>query len=223
MADEEDSFIREVNEELRRENARALWGRYGPILIGGAALLVLATAAWQGYVYWQDSKAARIGGAMVRALTLAGQDNYEMSQEILEEVRASDFGAYPVLASFRHAALLAQQGEVQAAVLEFDALANDTKTPEILKNMALLRAAYLLVDHGTFADVEARVKSLATDTTAPARIGAQEALGLAAWKAENWDEARAYFERIVADEAAMRTGFQVRARQMLELLKERVP
>jgi len=223
MADEEDSFIREVNEELRRENARALWGRYGPILIGGAVALVLGTAAWQGYSYWIESKSARIGGTMVKALTLAADGQYELSQAELEKVRASDFGAYPALASFRQAAILVEQGEIQAAIQAFDALAGDTKAPEILRNMAILRAAYLLVDHGTLADVEARAKPLATDTAASMRIGAWEALGFAAFKAQELRQAKEYFEQIAADEAAARTGFQTRAQQMLELLNERAP
>jgi len=224
MADEEDSFIREVNEELRRENARALWGRYGPILIGAAVALVLGTAAWQFYNYWMESKAARIGGQMVNALTIGeNAEQYEQALAALDEVKASDFGAYPTLASFRAAAILAQQGEAQAAVQAFDAIANDAQAPDILKNMALLRSAYLLVDHGSLAEVEARVKSLASDTNAPVRIGAQEALALAAWKAQDWAQAKDIFERIIADETAVRTGFQARAGQMLELIKERIP
>ena len=47
MAD--DSFIREVNEELRKEQAKAVWNRFGPLMIGIAILVVLATAAYVGY------------------------------------------------------------------------------------------------------------------------------------------------------------------------------
>jgi len=223
MADEEDSFIREVNEELRRENARALWGRYGPILIGGAVALVLGTAVWQFYNYWIESKANRIGGQMVNALSMSeSEGQYDLALAELDNVKMSDFGAYPILAAFRQAALLIQKGETQAAVQEFDAIANDGKAPEILRNMARLRAAYLLVDVGSFADVEARVKMLATDTNAPVQMAAREALGLAAWKAQDYSQAKDYFERIVSDEAALRTGFQLRAMQMLALLVERV-
>jgi len=218
---EEDSFIREVNEELRRENARALWGRYGPILIGSAVALVLATAVWQGYTYWMETKATRIGGMMVKALSLAAEDQQGLSKAELDKVKESNFGAYPALASFRQAALLAEQGEAQAAIQAFDALANDAQAPEILRNMALLRAAYLLVDHGSFADVEARVKPLATDMTVPVRVGAREALGFAAWKAQDWRQAKDYFEQNISDEMAARTGFLARSAQMLELLKER--
>jgi hypothetical protein len=45
----DDSFIREVNEEIRREQAQALWDRFGPALLGIAILIVLGTAAVVGY------------------------------------------------------------------------------------------------------------------------------------------------------------------------------
>ena len=34
------SFIREVNEEIRRDQAQAIWNRYGPVAIGLAILVI---------------------------------------------------------------------------------------------------------------------------------------------------------------------------------------
>ena len=48
----DDSFIREVNDEIRREQAQALWDRFGPAILGLAILVVLGTAAFVGYRYW---------------------------------------------------------------------------------------------------------------------------------------------------------------------------
>ena len=38
MADQNDSFIREVNEELRSDQFRSVWDRYGRAIIALAAL-----------------------------------------------------------------------------------------------------------------------------------------------------------------------------------------
>src|SRR5262245_23830679 len=67
----DDSFIREVNQELRQDQARALWDRYGPIGLAIAVAVVLATAAVVGYRYWVDTKANASGDAFSQALTLA--------------------------------------------------------------------------------------------------------------------------------------------------------
>jgi len=220
MAQDDDSFIREVNEELRRENARALWGRYGPVIIGGAVALVLATAAYQAYHYWTAHRAGQVSEVMLKALILADGDDHIAARDALDEVEATGFGAYPSLAALRKAGLLAQMGEMQAAIAAFDAIVNDTKSPEILKNIARIRAAYLLLDQAPLAEVEARVRVLAHDNE-PMRLAAWEVLGLAAWKAGQAEMAIGYFDSIIADRDSGATGFQNRARMMLELIKSR--
>ena len=41
-------FIREIDEELRRERLMKLWERYGAYAVGAAVLIVAATAGWRG-------------------------------------------------------------------------------------------------------------------------------------------------------------------------------
>ena len=38
----DDSFIREVDEELRSEQVQQVWQRYGKLIVGGAIAIVLA-------------------------------------------------------------------------------------------------------------------------------------------------------------------------------------
>jgi hypothetical protein len=52
MANDErrsETFIREVDEELRREQLHALWNRFGWIFIGICVLIVLITAGYRGW------------------------------------------------------------------------------------------------------------------------------------------------------------------------------
>ena len=57
----DDSFIREVNEELRQDQAKALWDRYGPAFIVLAVLVVLGTAAFVGWQYWTEIQGQQVG------------------------------------------------------------------------------------------------------------------------------------------------------------------
>lgn len=192
----DDSFIREVNEELRQEKARALWGRYGPFLIGLAVFLVLATGVYQFFQYWQSKKADRISQDYVAALDLSDQRHFDEAIQKLDETKATGFGVYPVLADMRKAAILSEQGKSKEAVALFDTIAADTKTPETLRQVAQIRAAYILVDEGTFEEVSSRVDMFANEVN-PMRMSAWEALGLAAWKAGKTDEAKTYFNNIL--------------------------
>jgi outer membrane protein assembly factor BamB len=53
-----DEFIREVDEELRRDRLTVLWRRYGALILGGAILIVAATAAKVGWDHWAEQARA---------------------------------------------------------------------------------------------------------------------------------------------------------------------
>ena len=213
----DDSFIREVNEEIRQDQARALWDRYGPLALGAAVLVVLVTAGFVGYDYWTTSRANRSGDQFSQALELANAGKNDEALGALEQLEADGYGAYPLLARMRAATVLAAKGDFAGAVAGFDAVSTDTSIPSAIRDMARLRAAFLLVDHGTYAEVAARAEALTSDSD-PLRHSAREALGLSAWKEARASDALKLFEQIAADDAAPRNARQ-RATLMAELIR----
>jgi len=213
----DDSFIREVNDEIRREQAQALWDRFGPAILGLAILVVLGTAAFVGYRYWDESRANRSGDAFSQALKLANDGKSDDALAALEQLEKDGYGAYPLLARMRAATVKADKGDFAAAVADFDGVAADTAIPQGIRDMARLRAALLLVDHGSFADVSSRVEALTSDTNT-LRHTAREALGLAAWKEGKTQDALKLFDQIAADDGAPRNARQ-RATLMSELIR----
>lgn len=215
MSDE--SFFREVDQELRQDQAKAVWTRYGTVIIAGAVLVVLATAAWVGWNYWTDMRANRSGDAYSQALALASEGRTEEAQAALAALEADGYGAYPVLARMRGATLLAEAGDHAAAVSGFDSVSNDRAVPASIREMASLRAGLLLVDHGTYDDVSSRVEAL-TGEANPLRHSAREALALSAWKEARFGDAMSLFDSIADDESAPRNARQ-RAEMMSELIR----
>ena len=213
----DDSFIREVNDEIRREQAQALWDRFGPAILGLAILVVLGTAAFVGYRYWDESRANRSGDAFSQALKLANDGKSDDALTALQQLEKDGYGAYPLLARMRAATVKADKGDFAAAVADFDGVAADTAIPQGIRDMARLRAALLLVDHGSFADVSSRVEALTSDTNT-LRHTAREALGLAAWKEGKTQDALKLFDQIAADDGAPRNARQ-RATLMSELIR----
>ncbi|RUV75562.1 MAG: tetratricopeptide repeat protein [Mesorhizobium sp.] len=213
----DDSFIREVNEEMRRDQAHALWDRFGPALLALAILVVVGTAAFVGYRYWDETRANRSGDAFSQALKLANEGKSDEALAALAELEKDGYGAYPLLARMRAATVKADKGDFAAAVKEFDEVAADTDIPAGLRDMARLRAALLLVDHGSFADVSSRVEAL-TDDINPLRHTAREALGLAAWKEGKAMDALKLFDQIASDDSAPRNARE-RATLMSELIR----
>ncbi|UUP18730.1 tetratricopeptide repeat protein [Nitratireductor thuwali] len=212
----DDSFIREVNEELRQDQFKALWKRFGTIAIIVAAVVIAGTAAFVGYEYWTTARANESGDAFARALTLADEGNTAEALVALETLETEGYGSYPLLARMRSAAILADEGRADEAVAKLDAVAADSSAPQALRDIARLRAAYILVDAGSYADVAARAEPLTAEGNAM-RHSAREALGLAAWKEGNRENALALFGEIMDDPQAP-SGVRDRARLMSELI-----
>ncbi len=212
----DDSFIREVNEELRQDRAKALFQSYGLWFIGIAVLVVLATAGWRGYEYWTTKQANSSGDAFSRALTLANSGKSDEATAAFDKLEKTGYGAYPLLARMRSATVLANKGDFKGAVAGFDDVAKDKSIPVSIRDIASLRAAYILVDHGSYTDVAARAEAL-TDDSNPLRFSAREALGLAAWKAGKSADALKLFDEITGDPSAPASVRQ-RANLMSELI-----
>ncbi|MET0575260.1 MAG: tetratricopeptide repeat protein [Mesorhizobium sp.] len=213
----DDSFIREVNEEIRQDQARALWDRYGPIAIAIAICVVLGTAAFVGYNYWVETRANRSGDDFSQALRLANDGKSDEAMKALEALETGGHGAYPVLARLRAATVLAGKGDFSGAVAGFDEVSGDASIPVAIRDMARLRAALVLVDHGTYADVATRVEVLNADNN-PLRHSARELLGLSAWKEGKSADALKFFEQVSADDAAPR-NVRERANLLTELIR----
>ena len=215
MAD--DSFIREVNEELRQDQAKALWNRYGIALVAAAVAIVLATAAYVGWEYWARTQANASGDRFSAALQLANSGRADEALNALAALEKEGYGAYPVLARMRSATVLSTKGEWAAAVAEFDEVSGDGSVPDSIRDLARMRAALILVDNGTYDEVSARVEALASEAN-PLRHSAREALGLAAWKAGRAKDALALFDQIASDEDAPR-NLRQQATMMSELIR----
>lgn len=214
MANENDSFIREVNEQIRSEQFNNFWGRYGIVVVGAALLVVLGAAGAGIYEYWNTSRASTSGDQFATALKLAQEGKNDEALKAFSDLETAGHGSYPVLAKFRSATLLAQKGDAAAAVAAFTAIGNDNSAPQVFRDTARVRAAWLLVDTGTYEQVSAQAEVLTGEGQAM-RNSAREALGLSAYKAGDFAKAKQWFEQITADVQAPR-NVTSRAQIMLD-------
>lgn len=214
MVNENDSFIREVNEELRSDQFKTAWRRLGPVVMAIAAMIVLGTAGWRGYEYWRETAASSSGDQFLAAIKLADEGKTDEALAALKVLEDEGHGAYPVLARMRSATVEAQKGNAAAAIETFAAIGNDTGVPDVLRDVARLRAAWLLIDNGTYEQVSAQVEAMATPRSSM-RHSAREALGLAAYKAGDMAKARDWFSQITEDSETPR-NVSSRAQIMLD-------
>ncbi len=212
-------IFREVDEDLRRERYKKLWDRYGSYVIGLAVLIVVATAGYRGWEYWQNRQAQASGDRFVAALKLADDGKHDEAIAALDTLVKDGSGGYPALASFRIAAEKAAAGDDAGAVAEYEAIVARRDAPILVADLARLRAAMILADNASVADLTARIGDLAA-TGNPWRHSAREILGLAAWREGDMATSRKYFDEIVADQEGPQS-VRSRAQFMLGLITAR--
>ena len=81
-------IFQEVDEEVRREQLKKLWERYGTLLIAACVLLVVAVGGWRTYEWWEAKKAAEAGTAFQAAVALASEGKNKEAEEAFAQARA---------------------------------------------------------------------------------------------------------------------------------------
>lgn len=218
MVEKSDTFLREVDDELRREQLKQLWDKYGIILLG--AVMALLAGVW-GYNYMQSRRAAaaEINGAQFEAAAKLIRDGKpDEAVTMFTELGKTAAPGYQSLSNLRIAGIHAKAGRSKEAVAAFDAVARDASVDPILRDFAGVQAASLLLSTADYAEIERRLSPLTGDT-APWRTAARETLGLAAFKAGKLDEARKHFELLLVDRTAP-PGLNERVQLMLAVITD---
>ena len=99
-------IFQEVDEEVRREQLKKLWDRYGILLIAVCIAAIAAVGAWRGYEWWQGKKAAEAGAAFENAVNLAEAGKHQEADAAFAKIATDSTAGYRTLASLREAAEL---------------------------------------------------------------------------------------------------------------------
>ncbi|MFG1378835.1 tetratricopeptide repeat protein [Xanthobacter autotrophicus] len=174
-------IFHEIEEDLRRERLRKLWDRFGGLFIAAIVLVIVGAGGWSGYQYWRHQQAVTASTAFQSAVGLFDEGKLPEAEAAFGAIAKDGPAGYRTLALFRGAAAAAARDKA-AGVAAFDAIAADARLPSLVRELAQLRAALILVDSASLADVKQRVGAIAAGT-GPLRHSAREALALAELKA----------------------------------------
>lgn len=134
-----EAFLREVDEELRRDQLVGFWSAYGRWVIVG---VIAALAAFGGWLYWQHRQqlAAGVEGErMQTAFDSLGGNQPAAAEAPLAELAGSSRQGYRTLAKFTQADILLQKNDIKGAAAIFAAVANDTAVAQPFRDLALIR------------------------------------------------------------------------------------
>jgi hypothetical protein len=210
-------IFREIEDDLKHEQYRRLWRRYGNWIIAIAVVIVLATAAAVG---WREYRAARqLENSAAYASALAAVGSAPAEADAALATLAEKGGIYAALARLERAGVSAREGNAADAAQQYRAIADDRDIDPILRNLALTQwATHALAAGEDPATIEAALAPL-TDGSGAWRHTARELL--AVMSLENDDKARAReLFGLVADDPDAPQAMRARASEALAALAD---
>jgi hypothetical protein len=205
----------EVDEDLRREKLKNFWARYSFLIVALAILIVAGVGGWRGYQYFETKKAMEASVAFDAAVELAEQNKHAEAEAAFSKIAQTAPAGYRTLARLRAAAQLAVSDKA-AAAKRYDEIASDRSLSQSDRDLAVVRAAGLLIDTTPYPEMVQRLEP-ATSATGTYRHTARELLALSAWRANDVPAARQWLERIASD-AATPASLRNRAEALQSLL-----
>jgi len=135
----DEAFLREVDDELRRDEMLHLWQRWGRWII---AAVIGALLVFGGVLWWrqhQDDLAAERGEKLDAALVDLTAGRQASAGASLAALAASDGAGYRGVAKLAQANAALAKDDLKTAAAKFGEVANDETAPQPLRELALIR------------------------------------------------------------------------------------
>lgn len=161
-----ETFYREVDEELRRDQFADYWKRYGKLAI---AALVLFFVLLGGAIWWQNHRtleAGKRGETMMSAFEDIAAGNKKAADPKLDDLIKNGSTGYKAAALLTRADLAAEQSDMKGAITNFRAVADNDDFPKPYRDLALIRVTAVELDRLPPQAVIDRLKPLATPDSA---------------------------------------------------------
>ena len=197
--DSGDTFLREVDENLRRDQLQDIARKYGAWIIAGVVLLLAAIGGW---IYWQDRQekaAAEQSVALAQIYTDIGGGKLTTVTQRLDALAGKTDGALRASAMLTGAAVATEENDRPLALAKFREIAAEDDLPQPYRDLALVRSTTLEFDVLRPEQVVARLEPL-TKPGNPWFGSAGELTAMALLKQGKKLEAGRLFAAIAADQ-----------------------
>jgi hypothetical protein len=153
-----ETFVEQVEEEVRRERWAKFWKKWGLWIGGGVGAVILGVAGWEVAQTLSTGQTAASSQAYFAAQRALDADKTAAKTQFtaLSETGA---GAYRSAALIERAALLQEAGDLQSALTAFDEAARLAQDQGFKRSLEL-RAAYLAADLEGLDAIQARLQPI---------------------------------------------------------------
>jgi hypothetical protein len=156
-----ETFLREVDENLRRDQLAGFAKQYGGWLVAGLILFLIACG---GVIYWQHYKTQQSERQVEQLAAIykdIGSNNFAKVPAQLDELSKSRNDGVRASALFTRAALALQQNDQKLALAKYREVAGDDDLPKAYRDAATIRQTALEFDRLKPEQIISRLEPLA--------------------------------------------------------------
>lgn len=161
-----EAFLREVDDELRRDQMAGIGRRYGVWIIAAVLAVLIAFGGWTYWKHHQTTVAGEEGEALAKAMDDLGAGRSAQATAPLAKLARSDSDAMRATALFTEADMLLSKQDAKGAAAKFAAVANDASLPQPFRDLALVRQTATEYDSLAPQAVIDRLRGLAAKDSA---------------------------------------------------------
>ena len=214
-----DALLNEVTEEVKNDQLKLLWDKYGLFVIIFVALSLTAAVSFETFRSWINKRNQEISNAFAIAISLQDQGRSEESLSLLQNI-AKGSSLYADIAKLQMANIYMAQNETAKASDILEYLANGNANNKQMKEIASIKlAAYKIDINAPAEEIKQLLNPIVTNEGHNYTI-AHELLAMLAIRDGNLEEAKAEYEHIIASENSS-DAIKSRAQDMITIISDK--
>ncbi len=210
-----DAFINEVTDDVKNDNLKAFWKRYGVYVVLAVAIGVSAAVSFESVKSWYNAKFQRQTENYIAAVYTPDLND---AKNTLEKIASDTNGIYSELARIQIANILFEQNKNDEAVAVLEELSADSSLDETIQSLATLKLAAYKVDFAPQAEIQTLLAPLAGSDSVFKPL-AQDLLAMSAIQNGNIEQARTIYADLLQSEH-ISENFRTRIQDMLSALSD---
>lgn len=214
---EQDALLREVVDDVKDEQFRKMWDKYGLFVIIAVALILTITISFESIKNWQMKKYQEVSDAYSVALSLQNQGRLDESLEVYAHLADKASGIYADLSRLQMAAIYNEQDKSADAQKVLELLSVNGNLPQMRDIATLKLAADKLNSNAPAEEIEKILQPLSERAVSSAM--AHELLAMLYVREHQINKALIEYETIRYSSTATE-AMKSRALDMMNILEE---
>ncbi len=189
-----DAFIQEVDEDVKNDNLKVIWDKYGALIVAFVVLAVSAAVSFDKLQEWRLLRNQNRTENYMTAVQL--QPDSDATIAALQQISSDNQGLFSDFAKLQIANVLLSENKQEEAFAALEKLIGEKQINEEVRNIALIKLATYQVDLLGYEEFSKLIQPLleANNSWTPA---AQDLLAMSAIKNGNIEDAQEIYNKIL--------------------------